>query len=348
MTRDHTPRGGALKRIVGAAIITPPAVLAAAYGVMHLATELYSKKVWATPEEQEMTLPGDDLVIDPYGEKLLRLTQAADLDAPLDEVWKHIYQMDPTKAGMYSWSNFERALGMNVDNTYSLEEMWQGPDALKPGDFWAWSYAAFGAEVADVVPGKYIVWFADSANPTRTPGASFMLAPGLEHCSWNWTIALKPLNGGQRCRIIARYNIAYGPHTFLNFTVQKLLIIQGGGVMTRRMFENLEKSARCERRKSLPLRLMQRALGRSHGDDPRLQARIAYPELRWSRDCPRVESVRAAFTDDPNWPPQPGQDYLPPIAENNARNGWTAETGADNDRRADHKQAALLAQLNLD
>lgn len=294
-----------------------------------------------------MTLPGDDLVRDPYGKKLMRVTQAADLNAPLEEVWKHIYQMDPAKGGMYSWSNFERLFGMNVDNAYTLQDMWQTPDAVKPGDFWAWSYAGFGAEVADVVPNKYIVWFCNTANPSRTPGSSYMFSPGLEYINWNWTIALKPLDGGKRCRIYSRYNIAYGPHNFLNFTLRYLVIVLGGAMMTRRMFENLEKSAKWERRKSIPLRLSEAFLGRCRGDNPKLHKRIAYPLLRWSREFPRVASERAPFTDDPNWPPAPGKDYVPPIAENNAANGWTQETRAANDHKAEVKQAELMAKLGI-
>lgn len=341
MSEKRFPKGALI------AAAAPVAAFGAFYGLMKAITEGYSKKVWATEAEQNMTLPGDDLVVDPEGEDLLRVTQAMDLNAPAEEVWKHIYQMDPAKGGMYSWSNFERMFGMNVDNAYSLEEMWQDENALKPGDFWAWSYAGFGAEVADLVPNKYIVWFADTFDPTRIPGASYMLAPGLEYCIWNWTIALIPQGDGSRCRIISRYNIAYGPHTIPNYLVQQLIIIEGGAMMTRRMFENLEKSARVERRKSLPLRFLQKTLGRSSGDDPRLQKRIAYPELRWAREFPRVATKRAPFTDDPNWPPAPGEDYVAPIEENNKKAGWTPETALANDLEADEKQNELLQKLGM-
>lgn len=41
-------------------------------------------------------------------------------------------------------------------------------------------------------------WFADSRDPVRTLGASYMQAPGLKYRIWYWTIALKPLDGGKR------------------------------------------------------------------------------------------------------------------------------------------------------
>ena len=172
-----TPLSGAPKVIIAVIAVLICAFICFSAG-MQLIFELYSRGVWATPEEMKMTLPGQDLVEDPEGRKITRVRQARDLDAPLEEVWKHVYQLDPTKGGMYAWSNCERLFGMNVDNAYVLEDMWQGPDACRPGDFWAWSYGGFGAEVADVVENKYIVWFSDTRDPVRTPGASYMQTPG--------------------------------------------------------------------------------------------------------------------------------------------------------------------------
>ena len=51
-------------------------------------------------------------------------------------------------------------------------------------------------------------------------------------------------------------------------------------------------------------------MGKSYGTDDDLQYRVPYPEIRWSRDFPRVASERASFTEDPNWPPAPGEEYL--------------------------------------
>lgn len=315
---------------------------------MQLIHELYSRGVWATPEEMKMTLPGQDLVSDPNGKKIVRVRQARDLDAPLEEVWKHVYQLDPTKGGMYAWSNCERMFGMNVDNAYVLEDMWQGPDACRPGDFWAWSYSGFGAEVADVVENKYIVWFADTADPVRTPGAAYILFAGMKHSIWHWTIALTPLDGGKRCRIISGWDTAYGPHTPVNWYIQHFIIGCGGAMMTRRMFRNLELSALHMRKKSTPLRLQAAFMGRSWSYDKRLHDTVAYPNLRWARECPRVENQRAPFTDDPAWPPEPGKDYVPPIEENNAKHGWTPARRDEINAIADRKEQALLKELGFE
>ena len=342
-----TPLTGAVKIVVAIITILLGIFFCFSSGMV-LINEFYSKGVLATPEEMKMTLPGEDLVKDPDGKKIVRVRQARDLDAPLEEVWKHVYQLDPTKGGMYAWSNCERLFGMNVDNAYVLEDMWQTPDAVRPGDFWAWSYAGFGAEVADVVPNKYIVWYSDTDNATRVPGASNMLTPGKRRISWYWTIALTPLDGGKRCRIIQGWDTAYAPHSLLNWYMEKFIIGYGGAMMSRRMFRNLELAALHKRKKSIPLRIQGAVMGRAWNYDPRLHDAIAYPDLRWGRDCPRVESVRAPFTDDPNWPPAPGTDYVPPIEENNRKHNWTPARKEETNRIAAEKEKQLLKDLGFE
>lgn len=118
--------------------------------------------------------------------------------------------------------------------------------------------------------------------------------------------------------------------------------------MSRRMFRNLELAARHERKKSIPLRLQAKMMGRCWSYDKRLHDTIPYPDLRWARECPRVESKRAPFTDDPNWPPAPGEDYVAPIQENNAKHGWTPARKDEINRIADEKEKALLKELGFE
>ena len=343
------------KRSQGTGILGKAAIAAAAPAValgaftatMKAIDELYSRKVWATDEELASTMPGDDLIADPNGEDVKVVFQARDLDAPLEEVWKHIYQMDIVKAGYYSWVNFERLFGMNVNNYYTVEEMWQGPDEKRPGDFWPWGLSAYGAEVVDIVPNKYVVWAADSRNPSRIPGAYAIRIPGMDYCIYDWCIALKPLDDGRRCRILSKYILAWGPHTPVNDAFMDLVVAKGGAMMNRRMFVGLEKAARMERPMSAPLRAVGKVLARSYWSPAELQGRVTFPEIRWSRDFPRWEDVRAPITDDPNWPPAPGEDYVPPIAENNAKCGWTPGKAAENEAKARAKQAELMERLGI-
>ena len=79
------------RKCKAAALATAPVAAAlGAYGFLKGATKFYSSQVNGTPEQYKMTLPGDDLV--PEGSpRFKRLTHVEDLDAPCDEVWKHVY-----------------------------------------------------------------------------------------------------------------------------------------------------------------------------------------------------------------------------------------------------------------
>jgi hypothetical protein len=325
----------------------PVAALGAMSAALDGAQKLYSEKVWATQAEQDATFPGDDLVADPNGCPVTAVFQARDLDAPLDEVWKLVYQMDVEKAGYYSWVNFERLFGMNVNNYYGVQEMWQGPDEKRPGDFWSWGLAGWGFEVADLVPGKYVTWFTDSRNPTQTPGASNILAPGMDYLIAEWTIALSPLDGGARCRCYSKYVLAWGPHNPYTDFLMKKVIGQGGAIMGRRMLENLEKTARHERGMTAYNRASRALLGGSYSGPKALRDRVAFPEVRWSRDFPEVEVLRAPITDDPNWPPREGEEYRPPIAENNERAGWTPRTHEEKKLIASQRRDELMREMGL-
>jgi hypothetical protein len=318
----------------------------AIYGGMQLAVRLYADQIKATPEQQNTALPGDDLVPEPGA---MRMTQVADLNAPTDEVWKHIYQLHPAKAGFYSFTFFEKMFGMSVDNMYNIQPEYQEPDAYAPGDLFAWSYAGWGCEVADMVPGKYVVWYADSRDPTWTPGGSFILTPLMDFTKWNYTYALEPLDGGQRTRLYCRWNIVVGPNTNrIAAFLMGLIINEGGQIMNKRLTEKVEASARHEEPKPLLMRLYAELMGRAYATDPRLQKRYPYPQIRYSRDFPRVASIRAPFTEDPNWPPQPGTDYTPDIAANNAKKGWTAETPRKNDRVAAQRQRDVMREYGIE
>ena len=175
-----------------------------------------------------------------------------------------------------------------------------------------------------------------------------MLTPTKDWVSWYWTIALTPLDGGQRCRIISGWDIAYGPHTLANWYTETFVIGYGGSMMTRRMFRNLELSALHMRKKSIPLRIQASMMGRAWNYDKRLHDIVAFPELRWARECPRIETLCAPFTDDPNWPPAPGTEYKPSIEENNKKHGWTPARKDEVNAIADAKEAALLKELGLE
>lgn len=179
------------RKCKAAALATAPVAAAlGAYGFLKGATKFYSSQVNGTPEQYKMTLPGDDLV--PEGSpRFKRLTHVEDLDAPCDEVWKHVYQLNTTTAGFYSFTFFEKMFGLSVDNTFMVEQAWQDPDYYKPGDMFCWSYAGFGAGSPTWSPAS--IW-CGSLTPVTAPGHRAQASCYRLECRGTAGVGLSPWN----------------------------------------------------------------------------------------------------------------------------------------------------------
>jgi len=81
----------------------------------------------ATGQEQDLALPGDELVAGPASVATRAVTVAA---AP-EEVWRWLVQIGQDRGGMYSYDWLENALGLRIHSTGRIREEWQ---RLDPGD----------------------------------------------------------------------------------------------------------------------------------------------------------------------------------------------------------------------
>lgn len=75
----------------------------------------------ATPAEQHMGLPGDDLATGP----VTYFTRAITIDAPPSTVWPWIVQIGQDRAGFYSNTWLENMTGSNIHNADSIHPEWQ-------------------------------------------------------------------------------------------------------------------------------------------------------------------------------------------------------------------------------
>jgi hypothetical protein len=115
------------------------ALIAAAYRLF-LRRWMYT---WgATPDEVDATFPGDDLV----RPSTPRTTRAITIDAPVDTVWPWLAQIGEDRAGFYSYSLLERAVGARIHNADSIHPEWQ---SMGPGDT-VWLARRYG-EIARLV-----------------------------------------------------------------------------------------------------------------------------------------------------------------------------------------------------
>ncbi|WP_284228145.1 hypothetical protein [Mycobacterium antarcticum] len=107
----------------------------------------------STPEEYAAGLPGDDLVAD----GAVRTTRAITVHAPADAVWPWLAQIGEDRAGFYSYSLLERAVGARIRNADDIHPEWQNVQA---GDT-VWMARRYGRKasqaVAAVEPESFLI-----------------------------------------------------------------------------------------------------------------------------------------------------------------------------------------------
>lgn len=114
------------------------------------ATALYQAHVrpwmsgWGAREDEiAATLPGDEMV-DP---DVSRTTRAVTIDATCRDIWPWIAQIGEDRAGFYSYSLLERAVGADIHNADTIHPEWQ---ELEVGDT-VWLARRYGAEARQIV-----------------------------------------------------------------------------------------------------------------------------------------------------------------------------------------------------
>lgn len=83
----------------------------------------------STALEQQMALPGDDLIPHDGGQSTLAVT----IDAPAEAVWQWLVQVGQDRAGFYTYTWLENLIGADIHNTNEIRPEWQH---LAIGDAW--------------------------------------------------------------------------------------------------------------------------------------------------------------------------------------------------------------------
>jgi len=83
----------------------------------------------STVAEQQMALPGDDLIPHNGGQSTLAVT----INAPAEVVWQWLVQVGQERAGFYTYTWLENLVGADIHNTNEIHLEWQ---RLAVGDAW--------------------------------------------------------------------------------------------------------------------------------------------------------------------------------------------------------------------
>lgn len=266
---------------------------------------LWARKCYATPEEQAAYYPGDELM-ERFDQNLVRtVTAAVTIDAPPEKVWPWIYQWGGMKSGSISSELAERVFGrLSIFNRYELQDLWQAPDSLMPGDFADWDRSGMGHEIADVVEGKYILGFSDMQHPPRARGSFALTGNLVDDMNFIWGWYFIPLEGG-KTRFICHWKYYESKSPVMRFVLHKAIYCCGSA-MQRWQMEYVEKLVAGTFPVSRHNKIYRKVFGGYCTASPEVQAKTHCPIERDGRSNPAVEEVRPAKLADPAWPPADG------------------------------------------
>lgn len=265
----------------------------------------------ATKEENEWKYPADDL-IDANYDNGRSSTYAIDIDAPAYAVYRHLKQIGANKAGSYSSEFLERIFArLPFYNSYEIQEEWQDPDSIAPGDVAAFDFHGMSMEWTDVVPGKYLVQWTDTKCPPAAPGSFAFRYPSMKHYAAAWCFYVVPLKG-DRCRLVNHWRVAFEPKGILPWLINWIQIDFVGGCMAHLQNLYLKKAAEMAKKEQLTGKVMRGVLGGRYFDTGTPAGRWdntpmfdkTYTQwFRYGRQKPAVTDIRQPVTDNPNWPP---------------------------------------------
>lgn len=175
----------------------------------------------ATDEEVRMSLPGDDLVVEPAQQN----TRGIDIDAEPESVWPWIVQIGADRGGFYSYEWLENLFGLGIHNSDVVVPAWQHRAV---GDLvLADAKGSGGWYVMEVLPGEALVLQVGDVRAGRPIHRG-------ERLRWefSWSFVVRPAPGG-RSRLLVRERAAFGsritelamsPLGFVSFVMtQKML-----------------------------------------------------------------------------------------------------------------------------
>lgn len=313
-----------LKKIIKFGAGAGLSILAVMFGFSQLSGK-------ATKEENEWKYPSDDL-IDLNYDNGISSTYAIDIDAPAYAVWRIFKQIGCDKSGSFSSEFLERTFArLPFYNSYEIQEEFQQPDSLLPGDIAAFDYHGMSMEWTDVVPGKYLTQWVDTKNPPAAPGAYAFRFPFMKHYAAAWCFYVVPLKDN-RCRLLNHWRVAYEPDTFWPRMINWINIELVGGCMAHLQNLYVKRVAEFRKKPQLSGRIMRGILGGTFFDSDTPASRHSGTPLfdetetqwmRYGRKKPAVTAFRKPITEDPDWPPLGEDSPWSDIVDEDYFVGWT-------------------------
>lgn len=198
----------------------------------------YGMHYMASPETENMPLPGDNLLA--KDDQILVFTKEIVIDAPPAKVWPWLAQMGQKEGGFYSFELLERIFTFDIHNTYVIKPEWQ---EFKTGEWIHYHQWGIGSEVMEVVKVKYFTMLSDSRRPPVNKCNAFALnAIPFGEFAWTWNFVLVEMPEG-KTKLIQRCHNYFSPDNFLTRGYVKLFLGVPSIFMTTKQMEIIKACA---------------------------------------------------------------------------------------------------------
>ena len=196
-----------LRILIGAGLLVMVLVASFAFFMPRMTT-------WgATPEETARPMAGDERHTHP----MIDWTNAATINAPVDQVWPWIAQIGDRRGGFYSYTWIEKLVsGIPYRNADRILPEFQNPQPGEP-----------------IIEGQLAIAEVE-------PGRSLFAANITEGMGWTWTWLLSPV-GENQTRLVNRIRIS--PPEGMNSPVLSFVMSVGAFVMEQNMMQGTKLRA---------------------------------------------------------------------------------------------------------
>lgn len=172
-------------------------------------------------EANRPRLPGDDVL---PGAKMVA-TRSIDIDADPEEVWGWIAQIGQHRAGFYSFTELENALGCEMPEEHRIVPEWQ---TIEVGDHVHLAPEIF-LKVEQVEPNRHLVLRSDPEGAPPDHELDF---------EFTWAFVLEPTPYGTRLTARERYEA-----TSAKGKMESLAGYLGSSIMSRKMLSTIKELA---------------------------------------------------------------------------------------------------------
>lgn len=200
------------------------AMLAVLIGVS-ISTILYLALLWpwmstwgATKAEQEMALPGDELV----PAATLQTTKGLTIEAGPEAIYPWLLQIGVDRGGMYSYDGLENLFGLNVHTVDVIVPAYQDAQV---GDFWRFTPKDY---VLNPGPGLWV--------KKLDANSAVLLCFGMEDkpdeaCVDTWQLVLEPQSDGStrlllRSRMAMEQTLPIKLTYFIQFIMERKMLLE--------------------------------------------------------------------------------------------------------------------------